>query len=138
MPRDPRFDSTERDLGLDTRITRRDFLDASLLAAGGALLQQPAPLGPSSAPLGSPEWEGYGGVGDYAASHGNTWEALTVAHDLRDGKLKDARSRAIDTGERYHLIVVGGGLSGLGAAAFFQKNRGGRCLVLDNHRHCSA
>lgn len=133
MPRDPRFDSTERDLGLDTRITRRDFLDASLLAAGGALLQQPAPLGPSSAPLGSPEWEGYGGVGDYAASHGNTWEALTVAHDLRDGKLKDARSRAIDTGERYHLIVVGGGLSGLGAAAFFQKNRGGRCLVLDNH-----
>ncbi|HSF17346.1 MAG TPA: NAD(P)-binding protein [Vicinamibacteria bacterium] len=39
----------------------------------------------------------------------------------------------MDTGERYDLIVVGGGLSGLGAAWFFQKQRGGRCLVLDNH-----
>ncbi len=29
--------------------------------------------------------------------------------------------------------MVGGGISGLGAAAFFQKLKGGRCLVLDNH-----
>ena len=29
--------------------------------------------------------------------------------------------------------MVGGGLSGLAAAVFFQKNTGGRCLVLDNH-----
>ncbi len=133
MPRNPRFNSAECDLGLDARITRRDFLDASLLAAGSALLRRPAPLAASSAPAANPEWEGYGGVGDYARSHGNTWEALTVAHDLRDGKLADARSRATDTGERYDLIVVGGGLSGLGAAWFFQKDRGGHCLVLDDH-----
>jgi spermidine dehydrogenase len=129
----PRFDSSERDLGLDTRITRRDFLDASLLGAGGMLLRQPAPLAASHAPADNPEWDGYGGVGDYARSHGNTWETITAAHDLRDGKLSDAGHRATDTGERYDLIVVGGGLSGLGAAWFFQKIRGGTCLVLDNH-----
>ena len=39
----------------------------------------------------------------------------------------------IDTREIYDLLVVGGGLSGLAAAVFFQKNKGGRCLVLDNH-----
>jgi len=132
----PRFDSEERDLGLDTTITRRDFLDATLLAAGAALLRTPAPAGlqaPSSR-LTNLDWEGFAGTGDYARSHGNTWEALSVAHELRDGKFDaPARSRATDTGETYDLIVVGGGLSGLGAAAFFQKQRGGRCLVLDNH-----
>ena len=133
MPEKRRFNSTESDLGLDARITRRDFLDASLLGAGSVLLRRPAPFAALYSPAENPDWEGYGGVGDYARSHGNTWEALTVAHDLRDGKLADARSRATDTGERYDLIVVGGGLSGLGAAAFFQKNRGGRCLVLDDH-----
>jgi hypothetical protein len=33
------FDSLERDLGLDASITRRDFLNASLLATGAALLR---------------------------------------------------------------------------------------------------
>ncbi len=104
-----------------------------MLGAGSVLLRRPAPLARRRRSVENPEWEGFGGVGDYARSHGNTWEALTVAHDLRDGKLADARSRATDTGERYDLIIVGGGLSGLGAAWFFQKDRGGQCLVLDNH-----
>lgn len=134
MTRPPRFTSEERDLGLDTSITRRDFLDAALLAAGAALLRLPPPLSAqATTPRTNPEWEGFGGIGDYARSHGNTWDALSVAHDLRDGKLTRARQLAADTGESYDLIVVGGGLSGLGAAAFFQKGRGGRCLVLDNH-----
>ena len=55
---------------------------------------------------------------------------MTAAHELRDGKQKDADSRAVDSGERYDLIIVGGGLSGLGAAYFYQKQRGGRVLVL--------
>jgi spermidine dehydrogenase len=63
------------------------------------------------------------------------WSTVAVAHDLRDGKFSTdaARRRAVDTGERYDLIVVGGGFSGLGAAAFHQKLKGGRVLVLDNH-----
>ena len=50
---------------------------------------------------------------------------------MRDGAF-DRRS-AVDTGEVYDLVCVGGGLSGLAAAVFFQKSKGGRCLVIDNH-----
>src|SRR6476469_5792177 len=58
---------------------------------------------------------------------------MTTAHAMRDGKFERSIARAIDTGEMYDLVSVGGGLSGLAAAVFFQKNKGGRCLVLDNH-----
>jgi spermidine dehydrogenase len=124
----------EQDLGLDVAITRRDFLESTLLGAGAMLLSAGAPLYRSPA-LTNPGWEGYGGIGDYARSHGNMWATLTTAHALRDGKFRGdtVRSQALDTGEHYDLIVVGGGISGLGAAAFFQKEKGGRCLVLDNH-----
>ena len=127
-------DSADRDLGLDLPITRRDFLDATLLAAGSGLLRAPAPIGQGT-PGGNPAWDGFGGVGDYARSHGNMWSSIAAAHDLRDGKFggSAAGRQAIDTTERYDLVVVGGGLSGLGAAHFFHKQRGGRCLILDNH-----
>ena len=126
------LDSKERDLGLDVPITRRDFLNSTLLASGAVLLHTKAPLIKQTS---AAAWEGPGGVGDYARSHGNMRASVTTAHELRDGTLGgDAmRRRAVDTGERYDLIIVGGGLSGLGAAAFFQKLRGGRVLVLDNH-----
>jgi spermidine dehydrogenase len=129
------LDSKERDLGLDVPITRRDFLNSTLLASGALLLEARAPLFQQAPNATNAAWEGPGGVGDYARSHGNMWSAVTAAHDLRDGKLSDdaARRGAVDTGERYDLIVIGGGISGLGAAAFHQKLRGGRVLVLDNH-----
>jgi len=128
-----RPDSTERDLGLDVPITRRDFLNSTLLASGAVLLHTKAPL--FQQPTSPAAWEGPGGVGDYAPSHGNMWAGVADAHALRDGTLggEAARRRAVDTGERYDLVVVGGGLSGLGAAVFFQKLRGGRVLVFDNH-----
>ena len=129
-----KFDSAERDLGLDVPITRRDFLDSTLLAAGAALLQVPPPVERPSSTASAAAWQGFGGVGDYARSNGNTWEAVTTAHKLRDRQLggADAAKQAVDTGERYDLIVVGGGLSGLAAAFFFKKGPG-TCLVLDNH-----
>ena len=136
-PNEPvRLDSKERDLGLDVPITRRDFLNSTLLASGAALLHANAPLFLHQGHgLTGAAWEGPGGVGDYARSHGNMWATVAAAHDMRDGKLggEAARRRAVDTGERYDLIVVGGGMSGLGAAAFYLKQRGGRVLVLDNH-----
>src|SRR5688572_18370730 len=129
------FNSTERDLGLDVPITRRDFLGGTLLAAGAGLLQLPPPQAPRASTLSAADWQGYGGIGDYASSNGNTWEAVTTAHRLRDRQLggADAAKQAVDTGERYDLIVVGGGLSGLAAAFYFKKGNPGRCLVLDNH-----
>jgi spermidine dehydrogenase len=64
-------------------------------------------------------------------SHPGSFE---VAHALRDGAHWDDLGPEAETGERYDLVVVGGGLSGLAAAYFFRKEVGpeARILVLDN------
>jgi spermidine dehydrogenase len=113
-------------------ISRRDFLNGTLLASAGMVLgrhiQMPATVSPADA------WDGYGGVGEYAHAHGNSYDIMTAGHRLRDGGFERAIASAIDTGEMYDLVAVGGGISGLAAAVFYQqKNTGGRCLVLDNH-----
>ena len=119
---------TDDRLGLNDPISRRDFLNGVLLTGAGFLL-------PSEAPTISPEdaFNGYGGVGDYRHSNGNTWEVLSAGHAMRDGAFERRVANAIDIGEMYDLVAVGGGLSGLAAAIFFQKYKGGRCLVIDNH-----
>jgi spermidine dehydrogenase len=62
-------------------------------------------------------------------SHAGSFE---VAHALRNG---EAWADAVDSGESYDLVVVGGGLSGLAAAFAFRRSVGksARILVLDNH-----
>ena len=127
--------------GLDGNITRKDFLNASLLGLGATLLHAPSPAAAIEAlatgsHAGAPAnpWTGPGGVGDYAASNGNTKAVIDAAHKIRDGAY-DRPPRATDTGEIYDLIVVGGGITGLTAAYFFAKTTDSRktCLVLDNH-----
>ena len=79
-------------------------------------------------------WTGYGGVGDYATSNGNTRPVMVASHLIRDGKKADIMSSAKSTGEIFDLVVVGGGFSGLGAAFQFQaKTESKSCLILDNH-----
>ena len=114
----------------DARIQRRDFLNGTLLAAGGALLHGTSPL----QLLAQEDWTGYGGIGDYAASNGNTYEVMTAGHNIRDRVYERARDAA-DTGEMFDCVIVGGGISGLAAALFFQREskRHAACLVLDNH-----
>ena len=129
-----RLHPSERDLGLDVGITRRDFLNTTLLGAGGLLLSLPAPLHRAGHREQNPDWTGFAGVGDYARSNGNTWEVIQAAHAFRDGAFAARLDDATDTGETFDLVVVGAGMSGLGAAYAFQKQRGGRCLLLDNHR----
>jgi spermidine dehydrogenase len=128
-------------LGLDSSITRRDFLGATLLASGAQLLHpfSPAQLlarHPGAALPGSVEdWNGYGGVGEYAKSNGNTWEVLSAGHKLRDSNPAIFLNDASDTGELYDCVVVGGGISGLSGAALFlrQARPGSTCLILENH-----
>ena len=135
---------------LAPNITRKDFLNTALLGAGAALLGAPAPaealaklagdshrlekLATEAAYPPHDSWTGPGGVGDYAASNGNTKAVMDAAHTIRDGTYGNA-ARATDTGEIYDLVVVGGGITGLTAAYFFAKSSGGgkTCLVLDNH-----
>ena len=117
-------------------ITRRDFLNGVLLGSGAALLSQNPRLlaGQERLQRPGPDWYGYGGIGDYAPSHGNTPEVLAHAHHLRDGLYEDADARAEDTGEVFDVVVVGGGIAGLGAAYELGKTSGGRtCLILENH-----
>src|ERR1700733_6402992 len=122
---------------MERSITRRDFLNASLLASGGLLLNaiSPADLLAANSGSGGDEWTGYGGVGDYAKSNGNTLGVLEAGHGIRDGLFENPPRNLIETGETYDCVVVGGGISGLAAALIFKQRAGlGKsCLVLDNH-----
>src|SRR6476469_3700186 len=122
-------DSSDDRLGMNEPITRRDFVNAALVAGGGLWLHGRMPAVSSAGDT----WTGYGGVGDYARSNGNTFDVMNAAHAIRDRTFESKLAGAVDTGETYDLLVVGSGISGLAAAVFFQKRKGGRCLVLDNH-----
>ena len=119
-------------LGMNAPITRRDFLGSTLLASGAALLRSTTPAEILAA---KDEFTGYGGVGEYSLSNGNTLEVLRAGHSIRDGAYDPLPKNAIDTGETYDCVIVGGGISGLAAALFFRRQcgLGAKCLILDNH-----
>ena len=83
----------------------------------------------------SDEWTGYGGIGDYAKSNGDTLEVMSEGHQIRDGVFESLPSDTVDTGGVFDCVVVGGGVSGLSAAVFFQTYGSPRLtsLVLENH-----
>jgi spermidine dehydrogenase len=119
---------------MDSSITRRDFLGSTLLGTGAALLEGviPAQILAASA---EDDWTGYGGIGDYRHSNGNTLAVLQAGHKMRDGAYGSLLAKPIDTGEIYDCVVVGGGISGIAAALFFQRLAGPdkTCLILENH-----
>jgi spermidine dehydrogenase len=126
----------DRQLGINRRISRRDFLNGAAVAIGA--------LGSASLPN-----LGWGLPGDSKAADQSANEcppALTgmrgsapgcydVAHALRDGNFWETAGSAIDTDETYDLVVVGGGISGLAAAYFYRQHAGNdsRILILDNN-----
>src|SRR5271166_1412142 len=121
----------DKTLGMDQPISRRDFLNSTLLASGGLLMESSNPL----QLLSEDDWTGYGGVGDYSRSNGNTYEIVQAGHRIRDGEFENLPHSAIETNELYDCLIVGGGISGLAAALFFTRQAGNHrnCLVLDNH-----
>jgi spermidine dehydrogenase len=121
----------DRELGMRRRIPRRDFLNGMAIAVAGSVVD-PRPLLALGLAEASPQSQI-----DYPpaktglrGSHEGSYE---VFHALKDGLL--AAAPGIDTGERYDLIVVGGGISGLAAAYFYRRAIGpeARILILDNH-----
>lgn len=130
---------SKRNQPLPANITRRDFVNCSLVGSGYALLSATAPASLASQAIADSrtpgtEWYGYGGVGDYRSSHGNTPAAVAAAHDIRDGRYASLPDD-LEAEERYDLVIVGAGMAGLGAALEYRKRRRDkqRCLVLDNH-----
>src|SRR5581483_6158439 len=128
----PDQEPNDRALGMDRRISRRDYLNSTLLASGSLLL---AGATPAELLAAADDWNGYGGVGDYATSNGNTWEVMSDGHRIRDGAFEKLPADVTDTGEQFDYVVVGGGISGLSAALFAKRAGAGKrtCLVLENH-----
>ncbi len=124
-------DQTDRELGMNRRITRRDFLNGVAVSAGACLM--PWQLLAAGDTNQEPSSDYYPpALTGLRGSHPGSFDA---AHSLRDGTFWDAAGSPQDTGESYDLIVVGGGISGLSAAHFYRKAAGAsaRILILDNH-----
>ena len=104
-------------------ITRRDFIHDVSLSSLGMLV----PLG-GWAQLHA---EDYPPV--LAGMRGSHFGSFEVAHALaREGRSFEPTR---DTGEKYDLVVVGGGISGLASAWYYRKLFGpdSRILIIENH-----
>ena len=132
MPNRKSCASDDAALGMKAGITRRDFLGSTLLASGAALLDG---MTPAELLASRDELTGFGGVGEYSTSNGNTLEVLEAGHTIRDGLYEPLPKNIVDTGENYDCVIIGGGISGLAAALFFQRQAGPgmKCLILENH-----
>jgi len=129
---------TDKKLGMQRAITRRDFVQGAAVATGAAL--QTGALGlpniaTASTSVGATV-QGTMAV-DYppikTGMRGSHPGAYEIAHALaRDGaKFPEPKP----TDEQYDLIVVGAGISGLAAAHYYQKRFGpnSKILLLENH-----
>jgi spermidine dehydrogenase len=124
---------SDRELGMDRPISRRDFLNgvgvvaAGTLVPGRTLAEAVASAeGPADATGAYPP--------QLMGMRGSHPGAFEVAHALaREGRTDWGPVSEADS-EVYDLIVVGGGISGLSAAYFYRKQKpDARILILDNH-----
>ena len=131
---------SDRELGMDRQISRRDFLNGVAIGAAGTSVSTaglPAfvmdALGGTAAPIAAQDKPGYypPALTGMRGSHDGSFEA---AHGVRDGRFPGKSTVAADTKESYDLVIVGGGISGLAAAYFWRaQNPNARVLILDNH-----
>jgi spermidine dehydrogenase len=127
-------EKSDRELGMDRNITRRDFLNGMAVGAGGLLAADPVLAALTSSESAPEKAAGYYPPA-LMGMRGNHDGSYTYAHRLRDGEPWDSDGAPAKTDESYDLVVVGGGISGLAAAYFYRKSAGekARILVLDNH-----
>ena len=118
---------SDKELGMDRSISRRDFLNgaAAVTAAGtlpGGALADSIDAADANYPPGRTGLRG-SHPGSFEAAHELAWQGR---EDW--GRVRDAESVV------YDLVVVGAGISGLAAAHLFrQQNSDARILILDNH-----
>lgn len=112
-----------------SKITRRDFVNGTLVAAGTSILSSGSLSHAATKAIGTANYP----------------PALTGLRGSHPGSNTHAHSMALDgnsewgstykLNEKYDLIVVGAGISGLAAAFLYQQQHGSdkKILILDNH-----
>src|SRR6266404_6340095 len=102
---------TDRELGMDRNIPRRDFLNGAAMTIGAALLPgTPNPEGKKiDEAQNQPGYNPPVSTG-LRGSHPGSFE---IAHSLRDGTFWKGAAAQEQLSGKYDLIVVGGGISGL-------------------------
>jgi spermidine dehydrogenase len=125
--------TSDKDLGMDRAITRRDFLNGVAIGVGGAIAARALSESSWLAAMGiAQDAPGYypPALTGMRGSHDGSFE---VSHALRDGRFRPG-GQAVATGDTYDLVVAGGGISGLSAAYFYRARvPSARILILDNH-----
>jgi len=133
MTDDTRTELSDRELGMNRIIPRRDFLNGAAMTIGAAVLPQSIHGHETSADEAQNR-SGYNppiSTG-LRGSHPGSFE---IAHSLRDGTFwKEAPSPEL-LDEKYDLIIVGCGISGLASAHFYRERAGAnaKVLILENH-----
>ncbi len=124
-------DFTDQELGMHRKITRRDFLNGVAVTAAAGLMPWQLLAQGEKLPQSSPNYYPPALTG-LRGSHPGSFE---TAHALRDGTFWESAGTPQKTGENFDLVIVGGGISGLAAAHFYQKSAGAdaRILILENH-----
>jgi len=123
-----------RDLGMNRRIPRRDFLNGVALAIGGSSVLGSKVLSSTfQVPSSAAEAADYpprltGLRGNYPAS-------VETFGPIEQGAYRQFPKLDVDTTETYDLVIVGAGISGLAAAHFWRRALGSnqKILILDNH-----
>jgi spermidine dehydrogenase len=109
-------------------ISRRDFLNGVALSVAAGSSLSPIELLAMAVKEGAPYPPALTGM---RGSHPGSFE---VAHALSVSRRSWSRPDEL-TDDTYDLVVVGGGISGLSAAFFYQQRVGpdAKILILDNH-----
>ena len=127
---------SDKELGMHTGISRRDFVQGMAVGVAGVAGMGSAPLSQAVAEA-SATAGGSSHANDYPPSktglRGSHPGSYENAHALALEGKGFPEARALD--ERYDLVVVGAGISGLAAAHYYQQRFGSdaRILILENH-----
>ena len=132
-------EKNDGELGMNREITRRDFLNGVAIGTGATIL---------GGSIGTQELFAAAAFDEVAPEkaadyypparlgiRGNHEGTYTYAHKLRDGNFWEGEGKPEPSAEKYDLVVVGAGISGLAAAYLYRKNVSpqSRILILDNH-----